>query len=435
MIWAERLRLEKLCNLTDKNEYQIVDHLFRHQYGKMVAILSKIFGLSNLELIEDAVQDTFLRAALKWRNELPENPEAWLTQAAKNRAVDLLRQINAEKGRREKVFHGAITLQINEYFLDHEVADSQLRMIFVACHPSFTNEEQIAFALKAISGFSMKEIAAALLQKEETIKKRLVRARKKIQDLNIALTYPAPNEIQERMSGVLQIIYLIFNEGFHSTKPGALISKDLCGEAIRLCKLLLIKENFRSGSLYALFALQCFHASRLESKLGSDGIIDLKQQDRSQWYIPLIILGNDALNKSMEYNDRSIYHIEAAIASEHVKAAKFDQTDWAQILKLYEEMYLLMPSDHILLSMASIYLQTNAFAEAKLALDRIDSDSMNQRRYLFHGCRAEYYEKTGDAINALQEIDLAIELCSNKHEQQYLRTKRKKIAGKDISNK
>ena len=155
----------------------------------MVAILSKIFGLSHLELIEDAVQDTFLKASLKWRDQQPENPEAWLTQAAKNRAIDLIRHLNAEKERHHKVIHGSITLEINEFFLDHEVEDSQLRMIFVACHPAFSKEEQIAFALKAISGFSMKEIAAALLVQEETIKKRLVRARKKIQDLNITLSF------------------------------------------------------------------------------------------------------------------------------------------------------------------------------------------------------------------------------------------------------
>lgn len=124
--------------MTNSNKHKIVDHLFRHQYGKMVAILSKIFGLSNLELIEDAVQDTFLKASMQWRNELPENPEAWLTLAAKNRTIDLLRQINAEKDRQGNIFHGSIALEINEYFLDHEIEDSQLRMIMVACHPAFS---------------------------------------------------------------------------------------------------------------------------------------------------------------------------------------------------------------------------------------------------------------------------------------------------------
>jgi len=396
----------------------------------MVAILSKIFGLPNLELIEDAVQDTFLNASLKWRNKLPENPEAWLTQAAKNRVIDLLRRINAEKERHHKVIHGAVAFDINEFFLNHEVEDSQLRMIFVACHPAFSKEEQIAFALKAISGFSMKEIAAAFLQKEETIKKRLSRARKKIRDLNITLDYPLPNEIQSRMSGVLQIIYLIFNEGLHSTKPDALINKDLCGEAIRLCKFLLVKENFRSGSLYALFALLCFHASRLESKLGNNEIIDLKHQDRSKWYLPLIVLGNDALKKSMQFNDRSVYHYEAAIASEHVKAINFENTDWNKILKFYEEMYELMPSDSILLSKAAIYLQMDQLIQAKSELVKIKPESLNQRRYLLHGCFADFYEKTGDTDKAVVELDLAINSCSNQLEKKYLARKKENIVNK-----
>ncbi len=410
--------------MTSKNNHKIVDHLFRHQFGKMVAILSKIFGLSNLELIEDAVQDTFLKASIKWRDKLPENPEAWLMKAAKNRVIDIFRQINAEKKRQVKISHGTITLEINDFFLDHEVADSQLRMIFVACHPALSKKEQIAFALKAISGFSMKEIAAALLQNEETIKKRLVRARQKIKDLNITLDYPTRDEIQPRMSGVLQIIYLIFNEGFHSTKPDLLVSKDLCGEAIRLCKLLLLKENFRSGSLYALFALLCFHASRLDSKLINKEIIDLKHQDRSKWYLPLIVLGNDALRKSREFDDPSIYYIEAAIASEHVKAIDFKHTNWQRILTLYEEMYQIMPSDSILLSKANIYLQINQLKKAKTTLDQINRATLNQRGYLLNGCYSAYHEKCGDIQKALEELNFAIQGCSNLFEKQYLENKK-----------
>jgi len=416
--------------LTSNSNHKIVDHLFRHQFGKMVAILSNIFGLSNLELIEDAVQDTFLNASVKWRDKLPENPEAWLMQAAKNRVIDIFRQINAEKKRQLKISHGAITLEINDFFLDHEVADSQLRMIFVACHPAFSKKEQIAFALKAIAGFSMKEIAAALLQKEETIKKRLVRARQKIKDLNITLAYPTQNEIQARMSGVLQIIYLIFNEGFHSTKPDMLVSKDLCGEAIRLCKLLLLKENFRSGSLYALFALLCFHASRLDSKLANNEIIDLEHQDRSKWYLPLIVLGNDALRKSVEFDDQSVYHIEAAIASEHVKAIDFKHTNWQRILAFYDEMYQIMPADSIILSKATIYLQINQLKKAKTALDKINGEALNQRKYLLNGCYADYYEKSGDIVKAIEELNFAIHACANVFEKHYLENKKNQLLTK-----
>ncbi|MEM9674685.1 MAG: sigma-70 family RNA polymerase sigma factor [Bacteroidota bacterium] len=407
---------------------KIVDHLFRHQYGKMVAILSRIFGLAHLELVEDAIQDTFIKATLQWRNGIPGNPEGWLTQAAKNRVVDLLRQINAEHERYQKVSHGSIALEISEFFLDHEVADSQLRMILVAGHPALSREEQIAFALKTISGFSMKEIAAALLQKEETIKKRLIRARKKIKDQQIKLVYPLPHEINDRMAVVLQVIYLIFNEGFHSTKPGSLISKDLCGEALRLCKLLLVKERFRSGSLYALFALCCFHSSRLETKINTNNeIVDLQYQDRSQWYKPLIVLGNNAMQKSFEYGERSVYHYEAAIAAVHLKATNFETTNWHRILELYQYLHELQPSDNVLLSMASTHLQANQPSKAKSLLDQITPDGLSQRTYLLHGCYAEYYFRTAKPQQALAQINRAITLCTNDLEKAYLKKKREQI--------
>ncbi len=415
--------------MSSKANDKIVDHLFRHQYGKMVAVLSRIFGLHHLELIEDAVQDTFLKAATSWRSHIPEQPEAWLTQAAKNRTIDLLRQINARKNRQDQIPHGSVALEIDDRFLETDIADSQLRMIFVACHPALAKEEQIAFALKAISGFSMKEIAGALLLKEETIKKRLVRARKKIADLNITLSFPEPKEISSRISGVLQIIYLIFNEGFHSTKPDQLISKDLCGEALRLCKLLLLKESFRTGSLYALFALMCFHSARLEAKQMGHDIIDLKHQDRGKWYLPLIVLGNDALEKSFSYSDRSLYHYEAAIASEHVRAVSFENTNWQHILGYYDEMYALSPSNQILLSKATIYLQINQSKAAQKTLNRIRPEELGQRKYLYHGCYAEYYGQVQEKENALKEFNLAISLCTNHLERVYLERKRDAIMG------
>lgn len=418
--------------MTSKPNDKIVDHLFRHQYGKMVAVLSRIFGLHHLELIEDAVQDTFLKAATSWRNYIPDHPEAWLTQAAKNRTIDLLRQINAQKNRQERIPHGSVALEIDDRFLEKDIADSQLRMIFVACHPALAKEEQIAFALKAISGFSMKEIAVALLLKEETIKKRLVRARKKITDLNITLSFPETGELTSRISGVLQIIYLIFNEGFHSTKSDQLISKDLCGEALRLCKLLLLKESFRTGSVYALFALMCFHSARLDAKQMGQDIIDLKHQDRSLWYLPLIVLGNDALEKAFSFSDRSLYHYEAAIASEHVRAVTFENTDWESILGYYDEMYDLSPTDQILLSKATIYLQINQSEEAQKTLNKIRPEELGQRKYLYHGCYAEYYEQLQEKENALAEFDLAISLCTNHLERAYLERKRDAILGSCI---
>lgn len=400
---------------------KIVDHLFRHQYGKMIAILTNIFGLSHLETIEDAVQDTFIKATLQWRQERPENPEAWLMKAAKNRAIDLLRKIKADKNRFEKATTGAASIRLNDLFLEHEVEDHQLRMIFVACHPELSQEEQIAFALKTVSGFSMKEIAAALLQKEETIKKRLVRARKKIQEKAIQFEFPVPGAVHARLAGVLKVIYLIFNEGFHSTKKEKLVDQELCGEALRLCQLVLKKERFRSGSAYALFALLCFHSSRLTSKTNTDNeIIDLEHQDRSQWYFPLISLGNDAMNRSVDYPDFSTYHYEAAIAVEHLRAKSFAATNWPKILQLYQQLHAAHPNDSNLLNMAIVHLQMDQLPEAKALLDTIQGKKLEQRAYLVYGCYADYYRKLGDQKQAVRFLDQAIALTSNDLERKYL---------------
>ncbi len=406
----------------------IVDHLFRHQYGKMVAILARIFGLQHLDLIEDAIQDTFLKASLQWREQQPDKPEAWLTQAAKNRVLDLLRQIQARQKREAAFPHASSALEINEQFLDPEIDDAQLRMIFVACHPALSTSEQIAFALKAISGFSGKEIASALMQKEDSIKKRLQRARKKIQEEGIALQFPEPHEMESRMQAVMQIIYLIFNEGFHSNKADSLVDKELCGEALRLCKLLLNRKTFRSGSLYALFALLCYNAARLDAKVSDDEVLDLKQQDRQKWYAPLIELGHDALYRSLyDFQDRSAYHFEALIASEHIRAANFESTNWQQILSYYQEMYHYLPSASILLSKAIIYLQIQEAHQAKAQLEAIKIKDLEQRSYLYYATWAEFHLMENNTIKAKKMLKIAIEHCTNKFEEDYLKKKLAKL--------
>jgi RNA polymerase sigma-70 factor (ECF subfamily) len=406
-------------------ENKIVDHLFRHHYGKMVAILTHYFGLSQIETIEDAVQDTFIKATLQWRKQLPDNPEAWLTKVAKNRTIDLLRSIKSSKNREAKGAKNESSFELNDLFLNHEIEDSQLRMIFVACHPNLKPKEQIAFALKTISGFSTKEIAAALLTKEDTIAKRLNRAKQTIIKNNIQFEFPAPNEVQDRLTRVMEVLYLTFNEGFHSTNKDKLIREDLCGEAIRLCKLLLKKEKFRSGSMYALFALLCFHASRLESKTSdTNELIDIREQDRSKWFFPLIQMANSAMNKAMEYEDISIYHYESAIAAEHIKAKTFEETDWQKILNWYHQLLELQPNTFTLLNIAIVNLQLSNFETVKDILENLPISDLEQREYLYYGCYAEYYAKRDDLVLAISYLDRAIEKTSNNLEKGYLLKKR-----------
>ncbi len=406
-----------------------LDHLFRHQYGKMVSILTRIFGLTNLEIIEDAVQDTFIKAMVAWRSGIPENPEAWLTKAAKNRMIDLFRKISADKKRLPKMEHGPSAIALNDLFLDTEIEDSQLRMIFTACHPILNPKDQLSFALKTVSGFSAKEIASALLLKEETVKKRLMRARKSIAEQNISFQIPQGKDLPERLSRVLEVLYLIFNEGFHSNKKEILIRKDLCGEALRLCRMVLTNSFTRQPPAYALFALMCFHSARLDSKINeANEIIDLKNQDRKKWYFPLMKLGSEAMNKAVETEVFTSYHYEAAIAVEHLKAPNFAATDWTKILKWYEQLYQLQPSPFNLLNRAMVQLQRTKYAKTLALLKQINPKDLEQRAYLFYGAYAEYFVLTGKGKRALESIDTALALVRNEAERAFLLKKRTDIA-------
>jgi RNA polymerase sigma-70 factor (ECF subfamily) len=409
-------------------EPKLIDHLFRHNSGKMVSVLTRIFGLSNLEIIEDAVQDTFIKASISWRKEIPENPEAWLTKAAKNRVLDLFRKLKNKKHHVPNFNQGTTTIAINELFLESEIEDAQLRMIFTACHPKLDPRDRISFALKTVSGFSIKEISSALLTKEETIKKRLVRARKVIQKENLAFKIPQGKSLQKRLESVLEVLYLIFNEGFHSNKKEKLILEELCGEAMRLCQFLLKNKHTRTSESYALFALMCFHSARIASKTNAQNeILDLEHQDRSLWHFPLIELGNTMMYKAVEKENFSCYHYEAAIASEHLKASNFKNTNWDKILYWYTLLNNLKPMPTNILTMAVICILKKDLKQASAFFKQISPDDFGQRTYLFYGAKSDYYFATNNKKEALKYIHLALENVTNKLEKKYLQNKRTSI--------
>lgn len=409
-------------------EPKLIDHLFRHHSGKMVSILTRIFGLSNLEIIEDAVQDAFLKASIKWRTQLPENPEAWLTTVAKNRVIDIFKKLQNERKQLPELKNGIDTLAINDLFLETEIEDAQLRMIFTACHPKLTQKDRIVFALKTISGFSSKEIASALLTKEGTIRKRVFRARDIIQKSNIQFKIPQGKELPERIESVLEVLYLIFNEGFHSNKKDVLIRKELCGEAMRLTKILLKNKHTRTSSAYALLALMCFHAARLDSKTTTENeILDLKNQDRSQWYFPLIQLGNTMMNKAVEDDNFSSYHYEAAIASEHIKASSFEKTDWDKILYWYKCLYNIQSSPSLLLNMAVVCLQSKNYIKANYYFEQFSPEDLEQRSYLYYASKSEYFFEIGNIQEAIHYIKLALKNVTNQLEKAYLEKRKNKL--------
>jgi RNA polymerase sigma factor (sigma-70 family) len=409
-------------------ENRNIDHLFRHQSGKMVSVLTRIFGLQHLETVEDAVQDTFIKAAKTWGQQPPDNPQGWLTVAAKNRVLDLFRKLKADKERLPKVDFGTAAIALDELFLDHEIEDSQLRMIFTACNPVLDERDQIAFALKTISGFSTKEIAAALLLKDETVKKRLSRARKTISERDLRFEIPTGAQLKGRLDRALSAVYLIFNEGFHSAQQEQLIRKDLCAEAVRLVKIILNHPSTNHPNAHALFALFCFHSARLDSKVNEKNeVVSLKDQDRSIWNQDLIYLGNAAMYKAVETEVYSAYHFEAAIASEHLLARTYADTNWKSILNWYERLNAVRPSVMNTLSRAVVQLQLEDYESTKNTLDQINPKDLEQREYLYYGLQAEYYAAIEQGQKALEHIDHAIELVTNQYEKDYLTKKRKKL--------
>ena len=267
---------------------------------------------------------------------------------------------------------GTDAIAINELFLDSEIEDAQLRMIFTACHPKLESRDRISFALKTVSGFSIKEISSALLTKEDTIKKRLLRARKTIQKSKLKFEIPQGKSLPERLESVMEVLYLIFNEGFHSNKKEKLIRKELCSEAIRLTKILLKNTHTRAPEVYALCALMCFHSARIETKTNAENeVLDLKNQDRSKWYFPLIQLGNNMMHKAVENTEFSCYHYEAAIAAEHLKAKRFEDTNWDKILYFYQCLNTLKPMQTNLLTMAVVSIQKEDYRMAKQYLKQL----------------------------------------------------------------
>jgi RNA polymerase sigma-70 factor (ECF subfamily) len=391
----------------------------------MVSVLTRIFGLSHLDIIEDAVQDTFLKASLSWRKEQPEYPEAWLTKAAKNRVLDIFRTLKAQKNKLPDITQGTDAIAINELFLDSEIEDAQLRMIFTACHPKLDPRDRISFALKTVSGFNTKEIASALLTKEETIKKRLMRARKAIQKSDIQFHIPQGKDLHVRLESVMEVLYLIFNEGFHSNSKTQLIREDLCSEAMRLCKLLLKHKQSRMPECYALFALMCFHSARLTAKTNiNNEVLDLKQQDRALWHFPLVQLGNTMMHKAVETENFSCYHYEAAIAAEHLKAATFEDTNWNKILKWYEALNRMQPMPSHLLTMAVICIQNKDYKKADTYFIQLRPENFEQRAYLYYAAKADYYNAIKDMTNALKFIDKALETVTNSLEKDFLLKKK-----------
>lgn len=413
-----------------ENVNKLTDHLFRHEAGKMVAVLTRIFGLPNIEIAEDIVQDAFAQALKEWTFKTPPNPSAWLMMTAKNKAIDILRRERYQKNYEDETSrelqseYSSIPI-IENLFLQNEIKDSQLRMIFACSHPSLSYSDQIAFTLKFCSGFSVDEIAAALLSNSEKIKKRIQRARKLISEKNIHFDIPVGTELKKRLDVVLHAIYLLFNEGYNSGNKSDLIRKDLCEEAIRLALMLTENEYIMQPKCFALVALMSLLASRFESRLDINGeIILLEEQNRKKWNSDLIKIGLYYLNKSSEGNEITDYHIEAAIVAEHSIAKNFKETNWKRILHLYDLLRKINPSPVVLLNRAIV---VGKISGAKAAINEINSipevEKYIKSNYLFSAVLGELYSQMENKAEAKKHFVIAISLTNSNAEKKLIQKK------------
>ena len=413
---------------------QIIDHLFRQHAGKMVAVLSHLAGFKHLNLIEDVVQESFIIAFQQWKLKgIPEQPEAWLMKTAKNKAIDLLRRINYHTRYINAQQTTTYNEQVEQFFHEHEMSDSELRMIFACCHPSLKTEDQIALTLKLVLGFSISEIARALVLTETVVQKRMSRARAQLADGSIPLEIPAGQALQERMETVRTILYLLFNEGYSSKHADEIIRKDLCAEAMRCTKIIAEHTAVADPANQALLALMCLHASRFDSRSSNEHeIIVLEEQNRNLWDRELMGVGFHYLNMASSGKTITRYHLEAAIAAEHCKASNYRDTNWQQLLQWYDLLILIDTSPVILLNRSLVIHskgETEKAIQSILAIPGIEMLIHHDPQY--SAVLGYLYMKHSDKIKAKDYLQKALAITSSKAEKTFLQTRIDQLSAKN----
>ena len=398
----------------------------------MVAVLVNIFGGKHLELAEDVVQSTLVKALENWKfNGPPENPQAWLYRVAKNQAIDIIR-----KERRSSQFdfsdpehqlltsEYSLTTTMDQFWKDEQIKDDFLGMMFACCHPDISSESQVTFILKTLCGFSTKEVAKAFLTTEDIISKRIYRTKEHFRKNNIRPTLSSVQDVENKVSAIASVIYLIFNEGYNSTNHEKLIREDLISQALYLTRELLSHEPTNLPEINAMMALMCFHAARIESRTSSQGeIILLKDQDRSVWNQELIEAGQYYLAESSKGDRISLYHFEAMIAFEHCLAKDFESTQWDRILYHYDQMLSIQYDPVIYLNRCLVLLQVQGPKKALQAIKKLDTNQAMEKYYLYHSSLVEIFTQLEDKELAIYHCQKAIELTQSESEKKLLKAK------------
>jgi RNA polymerase sigma-70 factor (ECF subfamily) len=401
----------------------LVEHFFRHEAGRLVSVLTRVFGWRHFDLVEDMVQATLLDALDAWRiRGVPDNPSGWVHRVARNKVLDALRRDQiGERVLGEWAATRPTHEERLERFLDTEIEDSQLRMIFACCHPRLARENQLALTLKALCGFGNSEIARALLVAEETVKKRLQRATRELSEHEVTLEPPGPGELAGRLDSVHQVLYLLFNEGYSASAGEAAIRTDLCEEAVRLCHLLCSHRDCSTPATRALMALMLFHAARLDARLDDRGcVLLMEDQDRSKWDRRLIGRAKEFLDLSAEGTAVSPFHLEAGIALCHCSAPSYAETDWPAILRLYDALLAIHRSPVYLLNRAIVVAEIEGPQAGLRALREAGEAAALGHYHFYDATLGEFYRRAGDLDKARQHLEAARQNTRSPHDREII---------------
>lgn len=392
----------------------------------MIAAVTRVFGVHNLALAEDVVNDAFCRALEVWSiRGVPENPAAWLIATAKHRALDALRRERTartfapELGR---LLHSEWTLAptVEEYFDPGAIKDSQLRMMFSCCHPRLAEEAQVALILNILCGFGVSEIAGAFLSGHAAIEKRITRSKKVLAGSKRLFDVTVPDDFNARLPAVQRALYLLFNEGYHGASPEFAVRADLCREAIRLMVILREHPLGATPASDALTALMCFNFARLPGRLDESGNLNsLFDQNRSLWDGRMIEEGEALLNRSAAGDSLSEYHVEAAIASVHARAGTVQETNWAEIVSLYDTLMKVRPSPIVSLNRAIAIGQLEGPERGLAELRRIQGDDRLRSYPFYPASLGEFEMRCGHRESARGHFIAAMELARNDVERRY----------------
>jgi RNA polymerase sigma-70 factor (ECF subfamily) len=407
---------------------ELTDHLFRREAGRMVAVLTRLFGVQNLALAEDVVQDAFCRALEVWSfRGIPENPAAWLMTAAKNRALDVLRRERTARTYEPELsrfLQSEWTLApvVGERFTDNATKDDQLRMMFSCCDPRLPEEAQVMLILHILCGFGIDEVASAFVTTYTAVEKRIPRAKKVLAGSKRLFDTQTSSEFSTRLPAVRRALYLLFNEGYHGASAEFAVRAELCQEAMRLAALLLEHPLGATSITYALSALMCLNKARLPARLDASGKLNsLFDQDRSLWDHQLVTEGLQLLDLSAKGSELSEYHLEAAIAAAHATAASVQATNWKEIVSLYDILMSLRSTPIVALNRAIAVGQRDG-PESGLTELRAIADSERLEKYPFyHAAFGEFELRGGRPQVAREHFSFALTLSRNATEGQFFR--------------